>query len=137
MCFEVPKLSEENASFFDSLLTAKDVDTVPAATAEQKNLTKLVSRFLDSVMMLEKNSMSETEHQCRNIMPLLDATIRIDNQYLVNSPWKQLQHVETKGETRMKEIGSHVANRNIKLNINNITIEEFQYTKPAVALQAH
>ncbi|RUP11979.1 hypothetical protein BC936DRAFT_139897 [Jimgerdemannia flammicorona] len=38
---------------------------------------------LDSVMMLEKNSMSETEHQCRNIMPLLDATIRIDNQYRI------------------------------------------------------
>ncbi|KAG9290368.1 hypothetical protein G9A89_007099 [Geosiphon pyriformis] len=91
--FRYSEAFREEAEYFDSLLRAEDVDNVSVVTREEKVLKKLVSRMLDSVVMPKKNDSFEVEYLNRNVVPLLDVTIRTDDQYWVKYGEQSLERV--------------------------------------------
>ncbi|RUS25898.1 hypothetical protein BC938DRAFT_471494 [Jimgerdemannia flammicorona] len=110
LSFELPKLSEKEAEYFDRLFTAENVDDVSAVTLEEKKNTKacqpneciyiLLAPLIDiivsvvsdgraslssrdSVTMSRSNEFPESEHTYRNVVPFLDATIGSDDNYRI------------------------------------------------------
>ncbi|PKK65444.1 hypothetical protein RhiirC2_808957 [Rhizophagus irregularis] len=83
MRFCVSTLSEEETKFFDLLLRTEDIADVKTVTEEEKILKRLANNIFDAITMHGKDDLSEFEHTSRNIIPLLDATIRKDNHYRV------------------------------------------------------
>jgi len=74
--FTLPELSPDH-QFFDALITADDLDNVRATTPEQKTVKRMVSNILDSITNEgNKFELTGMEHLCRNLMPLMDATVR-------------------------------------------------------------
>ncbi|RUS27508.1 hypothetical protein BC938DRAFT_483148 [Jimgerdemannia flammicorona] len=73
--FTLPELSLDQDQFFDALINADDLDNVRATTPEQKKVKHMVSRIFDSITNGD-HKLTEMEHLCRNVMPLMDATVR-------------------------------------------------------------
>ncbi|CAB5358204.1 unnamed protein product [Rhizophagus irregularis] len=83
MQFCVSTLSEEETKFFDLLLRTEDIADIKTVTEEEKILKRLANNIFDAITMHGRDDLSEVEHMFRNIVPLLDATIRKDNHYRV------------------------------------------------------
>ncbi|RUS30813.1 hypothetical protein BC938DRAFT_478930 [Jimgerdemannia flammicorona] len=74
--FTLPDLSVEERDFFDRLVMSEDVKDVEAKTRNEQHAKKLVESILDAVTSPDKDDASEVKHMFRNIVPLIDATMR-------------------------------------------------------------